>query len=131
MSGAEDRDDATYLADVRHLAHTLLRLLDRKNPVKEKPQQQIPGSIGKVVEIAPPILKPERPRSRLRQLSEGRGRDMRHLADLPDVEIIRLAKKGGRILRPGDVSKVRSAAGRNGTAADIISAMDRYGLFDS
>ncbi|MBI5019373.1 hypothetical protein HZB58_03810 [Candidatus Gottesmanbacteria bacterium] len=125
MSGDGERDDGI---DVRWLTKTLLSLLNRDKPAKKTDN---PVSTGKVVEIAPSIVQRDRPRSRLRKLSEGRGRDMRQLSDLPDDEIIRLAKKSGRILRARDVAMVRSTAGRNGAVADIIDAMDQNGLFES
>lgn len=129
MGGEDQRDDATYIEDVKRLAKTLLNLLDRKKP-KAK---EIPAPSGRVVKVPSSLAEspPVRPRSRLAQLSRGAGRDMRQLSDLPDGEVIMLAKRGGRILRPGDVAKVRSTAGRNGSAADIIDAMDQNGLFDS
>lgn len=125
MSGEDNRDDQTYLADVRRLANTFMRLLDRKKP--EKP----PAVIEIVPEIRGIAEVPRRPRSRLQILSEGKGRDMRLLSELPDSEVIRLAKRGGRILQSGDVAKVRATAGKAGVVADIIDAMDRNGLFES
>lgn len=121
MSGDGERDGSS-------LTSILLRLLDRDKPAKV---EQPAASRGVVVEITPPLTTPARPRSRLSRISEGRGRDMRQLSELPDSEVIKLAKRGGRILRPGDVAKVRSTAGRNGAAADIIDAMDQNGLFES
>lgn len=130
MGGIDGRDDETYLEDVRRLKKTILNLLDWKKKPEEVPA---PVRNGKVVTIAPSLVesKPPKPRSRLSIIASGAGRDIRLLADLPDLEIIKIAKKGGRLLRAGDVAKVRASAGKNGVAADVIDAMDTNGMFDS